>query len=245
MEMRHRIRCGDYAQAAALGEAARAREPWDVATWAMTGLLWRLLEDPRAQWLLGQEGLVAARELPLSRPQLDAIADRLRRLHTTRAHPPGQSLRGGTQTRGLLFEREEPEVALLKAAIERAVGEYWDALPPQDGAHPLLRHREARPRFAGSWSVRLTGGGFHIAHYHPNGVLSSACYLVVPQARAPMEGWLEIGGPPEGMNLVIEPVRRIEPRPGLMALFPSFFFHGTRPFAEGERLTVAFDIAAG
>jgi tetratricopeptide (TPR) repeat protein len=245
MEMRHRIRCGDYAQAAALGEAARAREPWDVATWAMTGLLWRLLEDPRAQWLLGQEGLVAARELPLSRPQLDTIADRLRRLHTTRAHPPGQSLRGGTQTRGLLFEREEPEVALLKGAIERAVGEYWGGLPAKDAAHPLLRHREARPRFAGSWSVRLTGGGFHIAHYHPNGVLSSACYLVVPQARAPMEGWLEIGGPPEGMNLVIEPVRRIEPRPGLMALFPSFFFHGTRPFAEGERLTVAFDIAAG
>jgi len=27
-------------------------------------------------------------------------------------------------------------------------------------------------------------------------------------------------------------------------LFPSFMFHGTRPFAGGERLTVAFDLVA-
>jgi hypothetical protein len=33
--------------------------------------------------------------------------------------------------------------------------------------------------------------------------------------------------------------------PGRMALFPSYLFHGTRPFSEGERLTVAFDVAAG
>jgi len=244
MEMRHRIRCGDYGGAAALGEKARAEEPWDVATWAMTGLLWRLLGDERADWLLGQEGLVAARELALTGAQLEGIAGALRRLHRTRAHPPGQSLRGGTQTRGLLFEREEAEIALLKAAIEQAVGDYWASLPREDAAHPLLRHRRARPFFAGSWSVRLTGGGFHIAHYHPNGVLSSACYLVVPEARAPMEGWLEIGGAPGGMNPPIEPFRRIEPRPGLMALFPSFFFHGTRPFSQGERLTVAFDVVA-
>jgi hypothetical protein len=164
-------------------------------------------------------------------------------LHTTRAHPPGQSLRGGTQTRGLLFERDEPEIAALRRAIETAIRDYWADLPPADPAHPLLRHRGGQPRIAGSWSVRLTGGGFHIAHYHPNGVLSSACYLVVPEPSAPMEGWLEIGGPPGGLGLEIEPFERIEPRPGLMALFPSFFFHGTRPFAEGERLTVAFDVA--
>jgi tetratricopeptide (TPR) repeat protein len=243
MEMRHRVRCGDFARAAALGERARAEEPWDVATWAMTGLLWRLMDDPRAHWLLGQPGLVSARALPLTPADLDRIAGRLRQLHTTRAHPPGQSLRGGTQTRGLLFERDEPEIAALRRTIETAITDYWGDLPPFDPAHPLLRHREGQPRIAGSWSVRLTGGGFHIAHYHPNGVLSSACYLVVPEPRAPMEGWLEIGGPPGGLGLEIEPFQQIEPRPGLMALFPSFFFHGTRPFAEGERLTVAFDVA--
>jgi tetratricopeptide (TPR) repeat protein len=242
MEMRHRMRCGEFGRAAALGQRARVEEPWDVATWAMTGLLWRLMDDPRADWLLGQPGLVSARALPLAAPDLDRIADRLRRLHTTRAHPPGQSLRGGTQTRGLLFERDEPEIVALRRAIETVIAEYWADLPPADPAHPLLRHRASAPRIAGSWSVRLTDGGFHIAHYHPHGLLSSACYLVVPEPRAPMEGWLEIGGPPGGMDISIEPFQRIEPRPGLMALFPSFFFHGTRPFAEGERLTVAFDV---
>lgn len=245
MEMRHRIRTGDLQRAAALGDAARAEDPWDVATWAMTGVLWRLMDDSRADWLLGQPGLVAARALPLEGGQLEAIARRLRQLHTTRAHPPGQSLRGGTQTRGLLFERDEPEIPLLKHAIENVMDEYWAQLPPEDPTHPLLRHRRARPRIAGSWSVRLTGGGFHVAHYHPHGALSSACYLVVPEPRAPMEGWLEIGGAPGGMELAIEPFQRIEPQPGRMALFPSFFFHGTRPFAEGERLTVAFDVTAG
>ncbi len=245
MEMRHRVRCGDYPAAAALGEQARAESPWDVATWAMTGLLWRLTGDPRTEWLLGQSGLVDARPLPLTQAELGQTADRLRRLHTGRAHPPGQSLRGGTQTRGLLFEREEPEIVRLRDAILQVVTDYWEALPPGDPTHPLLRLRHERPRIAGSWSVRLTDGGFHIAHYHPHGALSSACYLVVPEPRAPMEGWLEIGGPPGGMDVPIDPFRRIEPAPGLMALFPSFFFHGTRPFAEGERLTVAFDVVAG
>jgi hypothetical protein len=35
----------------------------------------------------------------------------------------------------------------------------------------------------------------------------------------------------------------IQPRPGLLALFPSTLFHGTRPFRAGERLTAAFDVA--
>jgi len=245
IEARHRIRLGDYARASELVEAARAGEPWNVGAWALTGVLWRLTADPRATWLLEQPGLVDARSLPLDEPQLEAIADRLRGLHRTRAHPIGQSLRGGTQTRGRLFERDEPEIARLRSAIEAAVGEYWDRLPPADPAHPLLRHRGARPRITGSWSVRLTGGGFHIAHFHPEGALSSACYFVVPGPQAPMEGWLELGGAPWGLDVPLEPLARIEPVPGRMALFPSYLFHGTRPFAQGERLTVAFDVVAG
>lgn len=27
-----------------------------------------------------------------------------------------------------------------------------------------------------------------------------------------------------------------------LVLFPSYMFHGTRPFGKGERLTVAFDV---
>ena len=244
LEGRHRLRTGEYDRAARLLDRARGEQPWDIGTWALTGLLWRLTADPRAHWLLGQPGFVDARSLPFEQAELAATAARLRGLHRTRAHPIGQSLRGGTQTRGHLFERGEPEIAALKQAIERAIGEYWDRLPPPDPAHPLLRHRGRRPVLKGSWSVRLTDGGFHTSHFHPEGALSSACYFVVPEPHAPMEGWLELGGPPGGLDVPVEPLHRIEPAPGRMALFPSYLFHGTRPFSSGERLTVAFDVAA-
>ncbi|HZF96406.1 MAG TPA: tetratricopeptide repeat protein [Allosphingosinicella sp.] len=244
VEARHRTRTGEFDRASVLAGRARAEAPWDVGAWALTGVLWRLNGDPRAAWLLEQPGFLAAQALPFDDAALAGTAERLRGLHLTRAHPIGQSLRGGTQTRGALFAREEPEIVRLRAAIEDAVRAYWDRLPPHDPAHPLLRHRGGRPRVAGSWSVRLTGGGFHVAHFHSAGALSSACYFVVPEPKGPMEGWLELGGAPAELGLSLAPLARIEPKPGRIALFPSFLFHGTRPFSQGERLTVAFDVVA-
>jgi hypothetical protein len=180
--------------------------------------------------------------LNLAPSEVEAIAERLRGLHRTRAHPIGQSLRGGTQTRGQLLSRNEPEIQRLRQAIQATVDEYWSALPPVDPEHPLLRHRDRNPVIRGSWSVRLTGGGFHVSHIHPRGTLSSACYVAVPDNAEPMAGWLEVGGSPANLNLHVEPVACIEPQPAGIVLFPSYMFHGTRPFVEGERLTAAFDV---
>jgi hypothetical protein len=235
------LRLGEYRVALELTERELARDRWNVGLWAMLGLLWRLLRDPRREWLHEQPGLLSTQELSLSSSDIQAISERLRSLHKTRAYPIGQSLRGGTQTRGRLFERVETEVLHLRSAIEEAVARYWKRLPAADTEHPLLRHRLAKPRFGGSWSVRLTNGGFHVAHVHPHGVLSSACYLAVPQSDRE-EGWLEIGAAPKSLGLPIAPLRLVEPRPGLLALFPSTLYHGTRPFAAGERLTAAFDV---
>lgn len=242
MEARHALGANDPARGAALLENARSEEPWSVAAWAYTALAWRLTGDRRAEWLTAQPGLVDAVQLDLDEPELATIAERLRTLHKTRAHPVGQSLRGGTQTRGNLFARQEEEVRLLADRIGQAVERYWSALPPADAAHPLLRHRAGKPRFAGSWSVRLTDGGYHVSHFHSRGILSSATYLAVPPSSGTHDGWLEIGGAPAELGLDIEPLVRIEPEPGRLALFPSYLFHGTRPFPAGERLTAAFDV---
>lgn len=244
LEARHCLRCGDLARAAVWTDLARAENPEDIAAWAMTGLVWRLSGDPQAEWLNGQPGLLSTSALDLDPSQIASVAERLRTLHRTRAHPIGQSLRGGTQTRGRLLAREEPDIRLLQTALSRVIDSYWNALPAEDPAHPLLRQRAKRPQFAGSWSVRLTGGGFHVAHFHSQGALSSACYFVVPEAQAPMEGWLELGVAPAEFGLDLEPLARVEPKPGRIALFPSYLFHGTRPFSAGERLTVAFDVIA-
>ena len=243
-EGRHALRNGRFDEAVALLELARSERPWGVAAWALTGLAWRLTGHERSDWLNDQPGFVDADDLGLDEKEIMAIADRLRSIHRTRAHPIGQSLRGGTQTRGRLFERREPEIELLASRLRTAVDRYWHALPPADEAHPLLRRRAAQPQIEGSWSVRLTGGGFHVAHFHPRGIVSSAAYLSVPGTKEPHEGWLEIGGAPAELGLPIEPLYRIEPVPGRLALFPSYMFHGTRPFAEGERLTAAFDVVA-
>lgn len=227
------------AAAALLEPVARARLG-DVVAWAYLGLAWRLTGDTQHDWLV-QPGLVGTRTLDVD---LGPLADALRALHHGRAHPIGQSLRGGTQTRGQLFGRPSGPIAALEAAIEAAVAAHMADMPPADARHPLLRHRDTRLHFSGSWSVRLTGGGFHVAHVHPEGVLSSACYIVVPDCVDNPErpGWLEVGAPPAGLGLDLAPLKMIAPAPGRLALFPSTMFHGTRPFPAGERLTVAFDV---
>ncbi len=240
------LRMGRADAAAALLEGLVMRSPASVPGWAYLSLAWRLTGDARHDWLVGQPGLWGATELPLDTDQLDQLATVLRGIHLTRAHPVGQSLRGGTQTRGRLFWRRDPELIALAAGIERAVGDFMNRLPGEDTSHPLLRHARGALKLAGSWSARLVDNGFHVSHIHPQGVLSSACYIVVPNAEAPesKQGWLEIGGAPAELELDLEPLALIKPKPGRLALFPSYLFHGTRPFARGERLTVAFDAVA-
>ena len=244
---KHRLRQRDAAAAELLLAAETDRAPDDIEAWALRGIAWQLLGDPRFDWLNRQEGLVSADALPLSPTEVSAIADRLRALHESSTIRVSQSVRGGTQTLGNLFDRVEPEIALLRNAIHAAVERYRNALPPFDPKHPILKHRDSGFAFAGSWSVRLTGGGFHVQHIHPQGIVSAASYWAVPAlAEAdPGAGWLEIGGTPAYLALDLPPMRRIEPKVGRLVLFPSTLHHGTSPFPAGERISVAFDVTAG
>ena len=247
MEGRLAIAAGDLDRAGAALDRAVAQAPDSVAAWANRELVWRATGDERAHWLSGQNGLVAEYMIGLDANEIAATAELLRGFHRTRAHPIGQSLRGGTQTRGRLLLRPEPEIRRLRAALEAVTADHIQALPPADPRHPLLRHRNAPFAIAGSWSVRLTSSGFHVAHVHSEGLLSSACYLALPACindSGTREGWLEIGRAPPALNLSLEPLASVAPAAGRLALFPSYLYHGTRPFADGERLTVAFDVIA-
>lgn len=255
-EARHRLRGDDPLAAERLIAQVLASDPHDIAAWALRGIAWRLADDPRAGWLHEQAGLAALLPLPVRSGLLEEATAQLRDLHGFARLPLGQSLRGGTQTRGILFQREDPLLSELHAAIRGALESYRAQLAPADETHPLLRHRDVPWQLAGSWSVRLTGcGDHHKAHIHPQGIVSSALYLVVPgQAKDEngREGWLEIGRPPPDLRLDLEPLRVIRPREGHLALFPSTLYHGTMPFGpfgaetqpEAERLTVAFDVIA-
>ena len=126
-----------------------------------------------------------------------------------------------------------------------AVKAYVAQLPEPRSGHPLLGGARTGLRYCGSWSVRLSQGAFHVNHVHPDGWIGSAFYVVVPPAGGGDEaraGWLTLGEPPAELGLGLAPFRMVEPRPGRLALFPAYTWHGTRPFIEGERLTVAFDV---
>jgi hypothetical protein len=221
--------------------------PQAPAVWPYAAAAWRLAGDPRWQWLEGDERQVAVTDLAGALPPLDMLATRLRSLHIAKGTYLDQSVRGGTQTDGPLFSRVEPEIRVTRAAVAAAVRTYVAQLPPVDPRHPLLGPRRDRPiRFSGSWSVRLRGAGFHAGHVHPQGWISSALYVALPQAQpgeAPNAGWLSLGQPQKELGVALDPYRLIEPKPGRLVLFPSWTWHGTIPFAEGERLTVAFDVA--
>lgn len=238
------LRRGDPAATAARLMARVERGTAGVSDWAHLSLAWRLLGDAREEWLHGQPGLIRTIDLLLGTGELTELGQVLRGLHQARAHPLGQSMRGGTQTPGRLFARLEPVLRRLDRTLGEAVEAYRADLPPVDPAHPVLRHRSRSWAITGSWSVRLSGAGFHVNHVHPNGVVSSAFYVRLPEPSSdadPHAGWLALGQAPEQLALDLPPSHLIEPAPGRLALFPSTLFHGTVPFRTGERLTVAFD----
>lgn len=241
------IRLERFEEAAALAE--RPVPPAEAAgLWPYRALLWRRMGDPRWDWLEGDPRLIGVYDLDPDRVDLDALATLLRRLHQGIGTPIDQSVRVGSQTDGFLLARAEPEIHALRAELARLVAAHVAQLPPPVVAHPTLGiARDGPIAFAGAWSVRLTGGGgHHDDHVHPEGWFSSALYVAVPDAaergEAPDAGWLGFGAC-RSLLPDLAPFRRIEPRPGRLVLFPSTLWHGTMPFAAGERMTVAFDVA--
>jgi hypothetical protein len=243
--IRHELRARRPDAAAALAEPLTAGPKGNMSAPYLT-MAWRMAGDPRHAWLEGDERLVGIYDLGDELPPLDRLAERLRVLHNTTGEPLEQSVRGGTQTDGELFRRIEPEIRALRRTVSQAVERHIAQLPPADPRHPVLRYNKpALVRFSGSWSVRLPGSGYHSNHIHPEGWLSSAFYVTVPEAVGGpgREGWLELGGSERDLGIDLPPARLIEPKPGRLVLFPSTMWHGTVPFQAGERLTVAFDVA--
>lgn len=242
--IRNYLRLGRYDEAKLLAEQDFAGRN-EASLWPYRALIWRLLGDPRWQWLEGDERLIQTFDIAAEVGPLDQLADVLRGLHAAKAQPLDQSVRGGTQTDGNLLARAEPEIRRLRAALLGAVRSYVDQLPSTDPAHPMLLAKRESLQVAGSWSVRLTDKGFHADHVHCQGWISSAFYVAVPAPApdaAPEAGWLAFGE----CRAVLPDLgafRTVKPIPGKLALFPSILWHGTRPFDSGERMTVAFDIA--
>jgi tetratricopeptide (TPR) repeat protein len=227
-----------------------ARDQFDQGAWSVLSVAWRLLDDPREQWLCDYERLVMVTDVaPIDGAGSAAdyaveVADLLDPLHKTRTEPGDQSLRGGTQTSGALFNRPDPAIQRFRRSVIDAASKAVAALP-DDPTHPFLARRSTSLTTVGSWSVRLQGGGHHVSHYHNEGWMSSAYYarlpLIAAEDWAAQQGWIQFGVPPALFNVDLPPRRIVEPAEGRLVLFPSYMLHGTLPFVSGDRLTAAFD----
>ena len=241
--VRHFLRSGRADEAVPLIDNWLGRDEAN-GFWPYASIAWRVTGDPRGQWLEGDERFVGVYDIADRLPSLDQLAATLRALHKARGQPLDQSVRGGTQTDGNLFMHIDPLIVATREAVRSAVADHVSRLPDRDSRHPLLRSPRAPINFSGAWSVRLRSGGNHSNHVHPMGWISSALYVdLPPDLGRDQAGWLTIGEPQAQLDLDLAPLRMIEPRPGRLVLFPSTMWHGTRPFHDGERLTVAFDVA--
>ena len=247
---RAQLMTGDGAGALATARQARARVPNDQFWIAMEGDALCLLGDPAYHDLMRFEDL--ARPFKLEAPEgyaniqafNAALLDRLDHLHRYARHPLDQSLRLGSQTSLDLKRSEDPVFKAFFQALDAPIRAYM-ALMPDDDRHPLFRRKTGNYQLSGAWSVKLGPDGRHVSHVHPEGWISSAYYVHVPEqvAGAPdREGWIEYGIPPFAVPGMQEAQRAIEPAAGTLALFPSYMWHGTRKIRSGNRITIAFDV---
>ncbi len=239
---------GDAGAALKVAGRLLALAPLDQHTFGLIATAWRLSANPRYATMHDYEALVRTSRIdtPDGWPNLEAylaaLALSLERLHGFKTHPIGQSVRHGSQTSYSLTLSEDPVIKAFFTAVDGPIRRHMASLGP--GSDPVRSRNTGAYRFNGVWSVRLRPEGYHSNHLHPQGWLSSACYIALPSAvERGREGWLKFGEPGVPTRPVLTPEYFIKPEPGLLALFPSYMWHGTVPFGGDEpRLTIAFDI---
>lgn len=249
----HALSNADPARAEELCAEVLAQAPLDQLALAYRGTAWQMLGDPREAWLLDYQRMISQVRVPppagyaSTADFFEALAEVLTTLHRTQAHPIEQTVRGGTQTNGFLFRLKHPLLRALEAQIRLAVREALAAFP-RDPDHPFWGRRPQGDavRFAGAWSVRLASAGYHTSHMHPEGWISSALYVALPEEvrrASDHSGHIQFGVPLLDKDPGLAPRRVVKPETGTLVLFPSYMWHGTIPFqSQQPRLTVAFDL---
>lgn len=250
LQVAARLGVGDARAALPVCEALRDESPDDQYLIALQTTAWRMLGDERYARLCDYRNLVVPSRLDVPsgwRSLGDFLGDlkrSLEKLHERHLHPLlFQSLRHGTETTEDLARSTDPVVQALFKAFDAPIRDYIARMGT--GTDPLRRRNNHSYRFNGSWSVRLRASGFHHNHVHPRGWISSACYIDLPDGMADAatrEGRLTFAEPGILTEPALHAEHEVRPEPGMLVLFPSYFWHGTVPFSgERTRLTVAFD----
>ncbi|ABL99460.1 tetratricopeptide repeat protein [Shewanella amazonensis] len=173
----------------------------------------------------------------------ERLKQKLTGMHSGNREPFEQSLRGGSQTTGHLFESGDPDIAELKERLMKQLAELFSRVDFSSSA-PLNSLNVGEFTITDSWSVLLKDTHFHANHFHNAGDLSACLYLDVSGVNShPGEGWIKFGEAELGGWVQDCPDYCVKPDTGLLVVFPSYMWHGTTPFlSDKQRMTIAFDL---
>lgn len=246
-----RLMQGESASALSLIRARRRADPYNQHWIAHEATALRLSDTPAYEALVQLDRHVRTYPLPVPPGYRDietfnrALAETLDRIRGFRVHPLDQSLKLGAQTSRDLATLPDPIVQAYMQALDGPIRSYLRDIGNAPD-HPLTARNSGQYRFNGCWSVKLKGGGRHVNHVHPQGWISSAYYVSVPQnmpQASDKAGWIKFAEPPFSTLPVLGPQKWIAPRAGYLVLFPSYLWHGTSPTPPGsERVTAPFDL---
>jgi Putative 2OG-Fe(II) oxygenase len=226
----------------------RRAQPFNGDWIAYEEMALRQMGDPRSREICDYDLMVQPFDLGAPNGYANmaefnaALSESLQRLHVLETHPLDQSLRHGSQTTRSLLAVDDPVIKLYLQALEAPIRAYIATM--QKPHHPWSGRKTEHFKFSGCWSVKLKPNGYHVNHLHPAGWISSAYYVSLPEvtkAGENQEGWIKFGEPRwPTPKCGIEKV--VQPKEGRLVLFPSYMWHGTIPFSQGERLTAPFDV---
>lgn len=142
----HRLIVGHPERADRICEKILQVDAFNQLGWAYRGFAWKLLGDPREEWLNNYDKMIRQVELPPSGGYecinvfCKDLLRTLENLHRTKAQPIDQTLKGGTQTTGFLFRCDEPLIKMLEQLILDAVADIVRSFP-FDEEHPFWGRR--------------------------------------------------------------------------------------------------------
>ena len=250
------LKRGEAAEARQQLEGVLAQEPQNVRALAyLTTVLQELGADAEADRLLDLERLTWRGALPVPQGYANleafnaALADAIR-AHPTltwSADPKRRAVREGAVT-GDILSQPTGTIADFKQSLCQAIDAYVAGLP-DDAGHPFLGRKPRTYALLG-WGNVLRAQGHQAPHVHNLGWLSGVYYVTVPdfgegtQAGDEPEGAIEFGRPGYDLPIRFTPNNAlIAPVAGQAIFFPSYFWHGTVPFARDvERISLAFDL---
>ena len=238
---------GDADRAAALAATCLARSPADQR--AVSHRIVALAQrgaDPELASLVDFDRLLRAVSVapPHGFATIEAFntalseairsSDRLDRRHI------GKTMVGGLRLHDC-FALEPRLAEALRALFLREIRGYAAALAIS-ADHPVRRGQPPEPWALVSWANIMERADHELPHIHDGSWLSVVYYPEMPEPCGD-EGAIEFGGHDLGARLAEGPTCRIRPRPGMMVLFPSYFYHRTIPFeGTGRRISIAFDV---